>query len=307
VLFLHVSRTFYTKKSRHSSPRLCKRDEKTSVIDLNENSKALPIRLKLMGWKSESKRAKKSHRPSLSLDDWGRDGFSTTFPSYVANVLRQKYAVEHFDPFRDGPLLNDLHPTIPAILDACTLTVDEFHDRYEAKGIPCLIKNIPDGYCGMNRLESHSRIVEEKKENDSFIPSKTSPTMPKRWNALDRWTVDSLEKDCDLRDYKLKCGEDDDGYSVRLKLKHFLKYMKRNDDDSPLYIFDSTFDDDDDAKKLLQDYQVPSYFNEDLFSLVGEKRRPPYRWFLVGPRKLNIVAVFLESVYHQFTMIPDCV
>lgn len=63
------------------------------------------------------------------------------------------------------------------------------------------------------------------------------------------------------------------------------RYCKHQADDSPLYIFDSTFDDDREAKRLLEDYAVPSYFPDDLFSLVGEKRRPPYRWFLVGPKR----------------------
>jgi histone arginine demethylase JMJD6 len=52
-----------------------------------------------------------------------------------------------------------------------------------------------------------------------------------------------------------------------------------------LYIFDSAFDDDPVSKALLEDFRPPSYFPEDLFELVGEKRRPPYRWFLVGPMR----------------------
>jgi histone arginine demethylase JMJD6 len=89
----------------------------------------------------------------------------------------------------------------------------------------------------------------------------------------------------DLRDRKFKCGEDDDGHSVKVKLRHFLEYLRRNRDDSPLYVFDSGFDDDSVARSLLEDYRVPSYFDDDLFRLVSESRRPPYRWFLVGPER----------------------
>lgn len=70
-----------------------------------------------------------------------------------------------------------------------------------------------------------------------------------------------------------------------MKLKYFMKYAKLQTDDSPLYIFDSSFDDREDTKPLLKDYSVPKYFPEDLYSLVGESRRPPYRWFLIGPKR----------------------
>lgn len=66
-------------------------------------------------------------------------------------------------------------------------------------------------------------------------------------------------------------------FPVQVKLKYFIKYMERQRDDSPLYIFDSHFDDYEESKALLRDYSVPDYFPDDLFSLVGERRRPPYR------------------------------
>lgn len=53
--------------------------------------------------------------------------------------------------------------------------------------------------------------------------------------------------------------------------------MEHQIDDSPLYIFDSHFDDHEVAKELLEDFSVPEYFPDDLFSLVGERRRPPFR------------------------------
>jgi len=186
----------------------------------------------------------------------------------------------------------------PIVLDAATTPPKEFHERYEAKCIPVVIRNIPYGAsCSSNSLssngsrgrEEYNGMEEEKKECDNTPPNNhqqqnnNNYDKSKIWPAVTKWDLQTLATDPDLSERGLKCGEDDDGYTIRIKLRYFIQYLQNNKDDSPLYIFDATFDEDRYAKRILDDYTVPEYFNEDLLGLVGERRRPPYRWFLVGP------------------------
>ena len=112
-----------------------------------------------------------------SLSDWERDRLYEPFRDYVEAVN----GVENYQAF----LLPSVpHPTgIPVVLDGRTLDIDLFTGTFEARGIPCVITHIPE--------------VEG-------------------WRAVRDWDLDALERDPILRNRYFKCGEDDDGKSIKV-------------------------------------------------------------------------------------------
>jgi histone arginine demethylase JMJD6 len=184
------------------------------------------------------------------------------------------------------------------------------------------LTDIPEGCNGIPRIQARTTSVSD------FLENYERPYRPviiqgvpeeEGWNASAKWQPSELYRN--YADAKFKCGEDDDGYAVKIKMKYFLEYMRQQKDDSPLYvppsqpsvlggvshrrrrlctphppattycpppplhvlpryIFDSRFEN----RTLLDDFCVPSYFTDDLFKHVGNKRRPPHRWFLIGPK-----------------------
>lgn len=87
----------------------------------------------------------------------------------------------------------------------------------------------------------------------------------------------------DFGEEKMKIGEDDDGKKLRTKLKYFLEYLVHQNDDSPLYMFESSLENLKNGKKFESRIKVPEIFSEDLFSLVSFSL---YR--LVNPEGLHI-------------------
>ena len=211
-------------------------------------------------WQSRMKRARRLHRPSLK--DWERDGLYQVFPAFVADLEMDDDSNNYRSFFLDTHTEKcnmQKHGQIPAILDAGQVSREDFY-RYELESIPSVIRGITAGYDG-----------------GEFTGTP--------WPAETNWKLDALANDTTLLDRRFKCGEDDDERNIKIRLRHFLGYLKGNKDDSPLYVFDSAFDEDSKANRILRDYKVPSYFSDDLFSLVGESRRPPYRWWLIGPER----------------------
>lgn len=68
----------------------------------------------------------------------------------------------------------------------------------------------------------------------------------------------------------------------------YVIYMRRQLDVNPLYVFDAEIGEK--YPSLLKDYDIPRYFWQDYFSLLGERFRPPYRWYVIHffPRNVFI-------------------
>lgn len=112
-----------------------------------------------------------------SLRNWERDGIYKIFPEFAEKILSG-------NDYQSFLLPGVPHVKgIPVVLDARTLEMEFFANKLEAKGIPCVITHVPE--------------VEE-------------------WPAAERWQLETLERDRALRDRAFKCGEDDDGRSIKM-------------------------------------------------------------------------------------------
>eukprot|EP01065_Artemidia_motanka_P027216 TRINITY_DN3243_c0_g1_i1.p2 TRINITY_DN3243_c0_g1~~TRINITY_DN3243_c0_g1_i1.p2 ORF type:complete len:473 (+),score=130.51 TRINITY_DN3243_c0_g1_i1:43-1419(+) len=143
-----------------------------------------------------------------------------------------------------------------AVERCADLSRDTFVSRYEAPHVPCLVTHV---------------VADEG------------------W-AVSGWGLGSMVQrfgDCPVQVGK-NCTT---AAPVRVPFRDYVAYMRSQQHDAPLYIFDGLFDKAADARgntpmaELLREYWAPAVFGEDLNGCLDGASRQQFRWLLVGPRR----------------------
>lgn len=94
------------------------------------------------------------------------------------------------------------------------------------------------------------------------------------WPAFSKWSRDWLIKEHGEAHFAVG--------PVRMKMSDYYKYHDgvKGLEERPLYLFDKHFARN--CPSLADDYAVPEYFQEDLFSVL-QQDRPEFRWLIIGP------------------------
>jgi len=175
----------------------------------------------------------------------------------LKNWARDGYATCRFEEFLALEEICDCGETIERV-NCGDLNPERFAMDYEATSTPVIVRGVPES---------------------------------EGW-AASEWSYDRFLLDPALCSLRMKCGEDDDGGTIRVSLKDFATYVSRNcmNDDSPLYVFDSGFSDREGCKPILDGFCVPCFCGrDDLFELVyrNSGRRPGDRRLLSPDRRLE--------------------
>lgn len=149
-----------------------------------------------------------------------------------------RYA-ENFEPFKK---FEDNVDRIHVKNVSC----EEFIEKYEKIYKPVIILGVQvsNGDCGLQSIKQFvifNTFLHTHLTYLTFRLNGVRAFLQDHWKANEKWTLSRLAKK--YRNQKFKCGEDNEGYSVKMKMKYYIDYMRTTNDDSPLYIFDSGFGD----------------------------------------------------------------
>ncbi|CAG8472472.1 1324_t:CDS:10 [Paraglomus brasilianum] len=135
-----------------------------------------------------------------------------------------------------------------AIENGEILSKTKFNNLYDAPSMPCLITN----------------------------------TGVEKWRAWDEWKLNDIVHKYGNKIFRVANERGGKVKYVPMTLASYLNYIRRQHDETPLYVFDPSFVDN--IPEMGSAYQVSEYFQDDLFSVLQSKR-PPYRWIIIGPER----------------------
>ncbi|MQL96224.1 hypothetical protein Taro_028899 [Colocasia esculenta] len=154
------------------------------------------------------------------------------------------------------------------------IRIRDFYSDYLFQSWLCASLEMKSQWLQTDNITRRRGISQEE-----FISSFEEPNKPvllegclEGWPAMRKWDRDSLVRMC--KGARFAVGP------VEMKLEDYFQYSDTVSEERPLYLFDPKF-----AEKVPEmhlDYEVPVYFREDLFSVLGEER-PDYRWIIIGP------------------------
>ncbi|ORY97057.1 hypothetical protein BCR41DRAFT_314724 [Lobosporangium transversale] len=131
-------------------------------------------------------------------------------------------------------------------------------------------------YIAVENIDRRSNLTVEEFVNEYERPGKPVIIIDgaQHWPARKKWSTEYfLERWSNV----LLRAE-----SVEMTIARYLKYAAGTKDESPLYLFDKNFVERCDG--IQEDIEVPPYFREDFFGMMGDKR-PDYRWLIIGPAR----------------------
>jgi hypothetical protein len=154
--------------------------------------------------------------------------------------------------------------------------VTDFYSDYIFQSWLCASLEIKDEWLSTDNIERR-----EAPSVEEFIRDFEEPNKPvlltgvlKSWPAVKKWDRPYLLNKAG--DCAFTAGP------INLKLNDYFAYADSVKEERPLYIFDSKFGEK--APQLAADYDIPVYFREDLFSILGNDR-PDFRWLIAGPAR----------------------
>jgi histone arginine demethylase JMJD6 len=204
---------------------------------------------------------------------------------------------------------------LPPLTDGCDLESWRRHNFVLADENVLAVVNVGPG-CPLLRRERQIPVVSNRSlqrwtdlrhrlmslpkvdQTVAVIPSEAAEALPvhpwferenvpavllgctENWSAMETCRFDGLVRRFGEMPWRFS-----DTHGEMMSLRTYQKYLNSLEgqlDDAPLAVYDSQFHLDERAE-ILDDYEVPSCFRTDLFELVDEEIRPPYRWILIGP------------------------